>query len=73
MPLTAVPTGMRWLPADLLDPRFYALVGVVFLLHAVGFAGETTGPRAELWFVAGLGWLLTAAVLRRGRAASQPQ
>ena len=64
---------MRSLPAELFDPRFYALVGVVFLLHAVGFAGETAGLRAELWFVAGVGWLLTAAVLRRGRAASRPR
>jgi hypothetical protein len=61
---------MHSLVADLWDPRLYVLVGVVSLLHATHFAGETAGPRAELWFVAGLGWLGGAALLRRRRATS---
>jgi len=64
---------MRSVPSDLLDPRFYALAGIVFLFHAVGFAGEASGLRVALWLVAGLGWLLTAAVLRRGRPAPASQ
>jgi hypothetical protein len=62
---------MDSLLGDLWDPRLYVLVGVVSLLHAVHFAGEATGPRAELWLVASLGWLAVAVLLRqRGSTAA---
>ncbi|WP_246984809.1 hypothetical protein [Halorientalis marina] len=64
---------MRSLPADLFDARFYALVGAVFVLHAVGLAGESTAPRAALWFGTGLGWFLVAALLRHGRSTQRPR
>jgi len=64
---------MRPLLDELFDARFYALVGAVFVLHAVGFAGESTGPRAALWFGTGLGWFVVAALLRRGRSTRRPR
>jgi hypothetical protein len=57
-------------PLPAYPPGTYALVGVVFLLHAAAYTGETASPWAELWLVAGLGSLSTAALLRRRRMAA---